>query len=195
MLNTTHRQRSRSRMLPLAIAAFVVFGAGTALAGTTPWFDRDNTGGVGDFELTQDLLTIKCRLKAGAGATATPVTTGSPAGYNCGVPKGAWCTNAQTVPANSCKDMEVQFSWVAGATWAAGSTPWLDRDNPGGVGDFELTQHLLQITCRYKVGGAAVTTGSPAGYNCVLPMGGWCTNAQTVVPNAPCKDIEVQFTW
>src|SRR5688500_10932692 len=133
MLNTTHLQTSRSRMLPLAIAAFVVFGGGSALAGSTPWFDRDDTSGVGDFESTQDLLTIKCRMKAGGAA----ITTGSPAGYNCGSPKGAWCTNAQTSPANTCKDMEVQYSWVAGAGWAAGSTPWLDRDNPGGVGDFE----------------------------------------------------------
>ncbi len=185
-------------MLPLAIAAFVVFGGGSALAGSTPWFDRDNPGGVGDFETTQDLLTIKCRTKVSAtNPTSVAVTTGSPVGYNCGVPKGAWCTNAQTVPANKCVDMEVQYSWIAGAGWTAGSTPWLDRDNPGGVGDFELTTDLLKIACRYKPGGTvtgAVTTGSPAGYNCSLPIGGWCTNAQTS-PKNTCKDIEVQFTW
>jgi len=195
MLTAIHQNRSAHRALPLAIAAFIAIGCtGTALAGgSTPWFDRDNPSGVGDFELTQDLLTIKCRTKVTTtNPTSTPITTGSPVGYNCGVPKGAWCTNAQTVPPGKCADMEVQYSWIAGTTWTAGSTPWLDRDNPSGVGDFELTTDLLKITCQFK-GGGAVTTGSPAGYNCSLPMGGWCTNALTA--GKACKDIEVQFTW
>lgn len=185
--NTTDTKRIR-RASSILVAAFSALCAvsSMAMAGSTPWLDRDDPSGVGDWEQTRDHLKIQCRLKGGA-----PIPAGAP-GYHCGLPKGAWCENAKTKPINSCKDIEVKFTWMAGPGWAAGETPWLDRDNPGGVGDWEQTQDLLKIECRFK-GGGPIPAGM-SGYQCSMPAGASCTNSLTQPKNA-CKDMEVRFSW
>src|SRR4051794_7902575 len=74
-----------------------------------------------------------------------------------------------------------------------GATPWLNRDLPSGVGDYETTSDHLQIACRFKTNGNAITEGSPLGYHCNIKEGGWCKN------NSPaglvCQDMEVKFSW
>lgn len=79
------------------------------------------------------------------------------------------------------------------AAFAAGSSPWLDRDTPTGVGEFETTKDHLKITCRVKGTHAAITTGNPAGYICdVAQGGGICKNALAV---GGCQNMEVMFSW
>jgi hypothetical protein len=105
---------SRGLLFALA-AAGLVLAAPAAFAGHTPWFDRDDPSGVGDYEDTVNLFQLRCRLKgvdgpAGVveegkvGGVATP-------GYHCKLPTGGWCVNAETAGGNSCKDIEVRYSW------------------------------------------------------------------------------------
>ena len=75
----------------------------------------------------------------------------------------------------------------------SGSTPWLNRDNPGGVGDYETTPELLTISCRFKATGDAITEGSPSGYHCNVKEGGWCKNNPAA--GFQCQDIEVKYSW
>jgi hypothetical protein len=178
----------RACLMALALAAVlraVLGGASPASAGSTPWLDRDNPSGKGDYEGTKSLLSLECRLKG----TSRMITTGNPQGYHCELPRGGWCVNDE-VPGGSCRDMEVRYSWVQATS---GTTPWLDRDNPSGKGDYEGTKHHLSLSCRLKGNQQAVTTGNPQGYHCELPRGGWCVNNQ--VPGSSCKDMEVRFSW
>jgi hypothetical protein len=83
--------------------------------------------------------------------------------------------------------MEVRFHYYTG-----GATPWLDRDNPGGAGDYETIRHLLTPECRFVVGGGVVQTGNPAGYHCsIAENGGWCKN--NVPAGNQCRDIKIRY--
>ncbi|MEZ5479051.1 MAG: hypothetical protein R3E95_16690 [Thiolinea sp.] len=116
---------------------------GQAFALWTPWFDRDNPSGVGDYETTSALLKIECRFKD----NHQNITDNSHAGYHCNIEKGGWCKN--NVPlGNKCKDIEVRFHYYNG-----GATSWLDRDNPSGVGDYETIVDLLKPQCKFVSGG------------------------------------------
>ena len=168
--------------LALGVVSLAVFSGCATYA--TPWFDRDKPSGVGEYETTRDLLKIECRFKAAPNAT---ITQGSPAGYHCNVAEGGWCRHNEP-PGLQCRDMEVRF------TWAGGATPWLDRDKPSGVGEYETTKGLLKIECRFKAApNAIITEGSPVGYHCNVTEGGWCKN--NVPPGFRCGDMEVRFTW
>ena len=83
---------------------------------------------------------------------------------------------------------------VAGAA-QAGETPWLDRDKPSGVGEYETTKDLLKIECRFKGTNPPVyvTQGSPVGYHCNVTEGGWCKNNDPA--GLQCKDMEVRYKW
>lgn len=80
-------------------------------------------------------------------------------------------------------------------TW----TPWLDRDNAGGVGDFETLADFVAggQACADPKGVQCQTVGgvdwSAAGqvYQCSLPLGGVCVNGQQ--PNGVCQDYRVRF--
>jgi hypothetical protein len=189
-----HAPRSNGLLAAALLAAMAIGSISPAVAaGSTPWFSRDLPSATGDFEMTQLLLTIECRLKG----TNTSVTSAMP-GYHCEIPKGGWCVNSAAK--GGCKDIEVMYRWNAGkgpsgTSWTAGATPWLDRDNPSATGDYEMTNLLLKVACRYVDGHGAVTTGGS--YNCNSPMGGWCTNvaANAGKPAVICRDIEVQFSW
>ena len=82
--------------------------------------------------------------------------------------------------------MEVMFSW------AGGGTPWLNRDQPGGVGDYETISDHLKIQCRFKATGNAITDGAPVGYHCNIKEGGWCKNNDPA--GLRCQDMEVMFS-
>ena len=86
----------------------------------------------------------------------------------------------------------VTLALAAGAA-QAGETPWLDRDRPSGVGEYETTKDLLKIECRFKETKAPVTQGSPAGYHCNVTEGGWCKNNDPA--GLHCKDMEVRYKW
>ena len=74
----------------------------------------------------------------------------------------------------------------------AANSGWLDRDNPGGKGDYENTSAILKIRCRFK-GGGKITHQNPKGYNCNLPVGGFCVNGKP--RGHRCKDMEVLYSW
>jgi hypothetical protein len=167
--------------LALGLATLAVL-ASAAPQGTTPWLNRDLPGGVGDYETASDHLKIQCRFKA----TGEAITEGVPVGYHCNIKEGGWCKNND--PAGlRCQDMEVMFSWAGGAT------PWLNRDQPGGVGDYETARDHLKIQCRFKATGNAITDGAPVGYHCNIPDGGWCKNNDPA--GLKCEDMEVMFSW
>jgi hypothetical protein len=149
---------------------------------STLWLNRDQPGGVGDYETTKDHLKIECRFKA----TGNAITEGAPVGYHCNIKEGGWCKNND--PAGlKCQDMEVIFSWAGGAT------PWFNRDLPSGVGDYETIKDLLKVSCRFKATGNAITEGAPVGYHCNIPDGGWCKNDDPA--GLRCNDMEVMFSW
>ncbi len=78
-------------------------------------------------------------------------------------------------------------------------TPWLDRDNPGGKGDYEnIAGHLKQgngceapadIQCRVVGGESSADSGEV--YHCDTKRGGRCINAEQ--PDNRCKDYEVRM--
>lgn len=102
---------------------------------------------------------------------------------------------------------------VRGACCFAGSpacesgtwTPWLDRDNPSGSGDFEalaafresgqVCANPKQIQCRLRGSTQLVQTGLVNGreqYVCDLASGGVCDNRRQS-PGVQCSDYEVRF--
>lgn len=84
-------------------------------------------------------------------------------------------------------------------------TPWFDRDNPSGNGDYEMLADLvakgqvcgeqIDIQCRTTSGTPWDQTGQP--YHCALPAGGYCQNSdqpQTTISLKPkCQDYEVRY--
>lgn len=82
---------------------------------------------------------------------------------------------------------------VAGAAHA-GETPWLNRDQPSGVGEYETTKDLLKIECRFKNNPTVyITQTSHPGYHCNVTEGGWCKNGDAGVKQ--CQDMEVKYKW
>ena len=72
---------------------------------------------------------------------------------------------------------------------------WIDRDNPGGVGDYEMSKSCAQpidIECQ-EVDGTSTfkDPNSPSGYHCNTTEGGWCKNGDP--PGTQCRDIEVRY--
>jgi len=82
---------------------------------------------------------------------------------------------------------------LVGGAAQAGETPWLDRDRPSGVGEYETTKDLLKIECRFKDDKSPVTQGSPKGYHCNVTEGGWCKNGDPA--GLTCRDMEVKYKW
>ncbi len=78
---------------------------------------------------------------------------------------------------------------------AAGQTPWLQRDNTGGKGDYELTNLLLKFQCRIVNTDIIVAEGQPGpGYHKggTTNHGCWCVNSEQ--PGG-CKNIEIKYKW
>jgi hypothetical protein len=51
------------KLLISAVVCTAALMCGAAYAGFTPWFDRDNPSGKGDYEDTKSLFSISCRFK------------------------------------------------------------------------------------------------------------------------------------
>lgn len=170
--------RIRTMIAALAVAVGV---SGVAYAGSSPWFDRDNQSGKGDYETMADLMKLECRLKT----NQQIVTTGNPdAGYTADVAKGCYCENGGN--GNNCQDLEARWTWTGGAT------PWFDRDDPSGDGDYETLVDLMTVSCRVKGAGTAITEGSPRGWHLSVGAGCYCVNAEN---GNQCTDGEVQWSW
>ena len=73
-------------------------------------------------------------------------------------------------------------------------TTWLDRDNPGGVGDFETLADFGDKVCRNPLSmePRQISPGSNTIIHQDLNVGFWCINSEQ--PNGgPCADFEVRL--
>ncbi|CAL9692702.1 unnamed protein product [Knipowitschia caucasica] len=174
----------------------------------TRWFDRDDPSGTGDWEtllnlrneypgeICDDPVDVEARTMSGA----TPAAMGDAVVMNTNV--GFYCkTDDQTD--NHCNDYRVRFSCYSpycedDVCW----TQWLDRDNPGGTGDWELLSNLRQqypeicekpkkievVTTSGNV--PATATGQDSLFIIFSPTEGFvCKNA----PGQFCRDYKVRF--
>lgn len=95
---------------------------------------------------------------------------------------------------SSCGTFKLNIS-SPGGNW----TPWLDRDNPSGKGDYETLVDFLQngqacpnpagIQCQTLNGVDWTQTGEV--YSCTAALGGYCIN--TNQPDGSCLDYRVRF--
>ena len=172
--------------------------SGAVLAGQTPIFNTDLTGGSGDYENNERYLNVKCRITKGPHKGTYNPGDQLPPGYYCEKARGAYCENKKTQPLNSCKNMKVKWKWKknqwnTGSNWPAGSTPWFDRDRPSGDGDYEIIEFQLKPTC--YINNSPVNPSSlPAGYTCDKKRGAWCENAKTQPINT-CKNVTIKYSW
>ncbi|KAG1961499.1 transmembrane protein [Pimephales promelas] len=171
------------------------------------WFDRDNPGGNGDYELLADLLSMfPGEICPNPIDIEAQTTSGQPASQTGNVfqvynpTTGFSCVNANQ-GGGVCADYKVRFTCPE--EWCSKCrTPWFDRDNPGGVGDYE-TLSLTLVTyphqaCAQPIAIEVTTiSGTP-----VLPTGNSfqvydptegfaCVNAQQT---GGCQDYRVRFT-
>ena len=103
---------------------------------------------------------------------------------------------ARPLPHRPDPGVEVDPEARCRGTW----TPWLDRDTPGGSGDYETLKDHLQaghgcrqpsaIECRTKGGVPSSKTGEVV--HCAPAVGGYCVN-QEQPKGKRCSDYEVRF--
>ncbi|XP_065141778.1 uncharacterized protein [Paramisgurnus dabryanus] len=172
---------------------------------TTRWFDRDDPSGMGDYELLADLLTSNpgyiCRKPIGIEAQTISGLSASQTGNVFQVydaTHGFACVNAAQ-GGGQCADYKVRF--ICPEEFCSSCrTPWIDRDNPDGVGDFETLDHIqieypLQV-CPQPIA-IEVTTLSgiqiqqtSSIFQLFDPLQGFsCVNG-----NLSCQDYRVRFT-
>uniref|UniRef100_A0A673N178 WxxW domain-containing protein n=1 Tax=Sinocyclocheilus rhinocerous TaxID=307959 RepID=A0A673N178_9TELE len=135
----------------------------------TKWFDRDDPNGNGDYELLADLLSTNpgeiCPSPIAIEAQTISVFSGHV--YN--PTSGFACVNANQAGV-LCADYKVRFTCPE--DWCSKCrTPWFDRDNPGGLGDYEtlsltLIRYPLQVCAQPIAIEVATISGTP-----VLPTG------------------------
>ncbi len=176
----------------IIVGLFALSMATPALAaGSTPWLDRDNPGGSGDWENLSALATPECVF------TDTGLSTAGTAGYRCDIAAGSQCTNTAAV---ACRDTKVRFIFNDNRGGQA-TTDWLNRDQPSGTGDWELTSQLLTVECKFTATNTPMTTSPPTSagpgpYTCGTPdsrAGGSGVNARN--NGAPVNNIAVRFSW
>ncbi|XP_067303554.1 mucin-5AC [Pseudorasbora parva] len=172
----------------------------------TQWFDRDNPNGLGDYELLADLLSIYpeeiCPNPIGIEAQTVSGQPASQTGdifqvYN--PTTGLSCVNSNQGD-GVCADYKVRFTCPE--EWCSKCrTPWFDRDEPGGLGDYEtlpltLVTYPLQVCAQPIAIEVTTTSGTPvlpgSNFQAYDPSQGFaCVNAQQ---NGGCQDYRVRFT-
>ncbi|KAK7128955.1 hypothetical protein R3I94_017249 [Phoxinus phoxinus] len=171
------------------------------------WFDRDDPSGNGDYELLADLLNMYpgeiCPNPIGIEAETI---SGQPASQTGNVfevynpTTGFSCVNANQ-GGGFCADYTVRFTCPE--EWCSKCrTPWFDRDNPGGVGDFEtlsltLIAYPLQACAQPIAIEVTTVSGTPvlpgSNFQVYNPLQGFeCVNAPQSGWN--CQDYKVRYT-
>ncbi|XP_049581757.1 mucin-5AC-like isoform X1 [Syngnathus scovelli] len=191
----------------------------------TRWYDRDNPSGVGDFEILSRLrlenpmeicpvpIQIEARTVSGDSVNSTGETISA-----FDTTRGFICVNADQAT-GSCSDYEVRFQCPLNfcpleECW----TPWFDRDNPLGHGDFEtlpdlhkeypwdICEHPIKIEITTTSGDDVSSTGdvilaadTDVGFvcrNCDQPYGN-CTDYQVrfLCPLEFCKPKVCMTSW
>nr|XP_043891842.1 mucin-5AC-like isoform X6 [Solea senegalensis] len=176
----------------------------------TPWFDRDNPSATGDWETLKDLrkenpgkicgnpLKIQVRTTAGG----TMASTGDKI-HKADTTTGFVCRNKDQTGGN-CKDYRVRFQCPARfckpgpKCW----TPWFDRDNPSGSGDWETLKDLwkeypgkicnspFDIQVQTTSGDSMASTGDTIA-RVDTSTGFVCKNKDQ--KDGKCKDYRVRF--
>lgn len=173
----------------------------------TRWFDRDDPSGNGDFEYLSDLLNenpgLICQNPIGIEAQTVSGLHVSQTGnvfqaYNA--ISGFACVNSEQ-GAQQCDDYKVRFL-CPDSFCSICRKPWIDRDDPSGVGDYETLTDILaenpQQACpqpiAIEVATISGTTVMPTGNNFVYdPLQGFsCMNTQQT--GGACQDYMVRFT-
>ncbi|XP_016315950.1 uncharacterized protein LOC107668550, partial [Sinocyclocheilus anshuiensis] len=167
----------------------------------TRWFDSDDPTKGGDFELLMDLhnkfpgeicpnpIGIQAQTVSGQPAFQTGnyiILSISASGFFC-----------KHVKPGFCADYKVRFTcpdeWCSKCR-----TPWLDRDDPSGVGDYEtlsllLIKYPLQVCPKPIAIEVTSISGTPA-----LPPGnifvGYDPLQGFECKNGACEDYMVRFT-
>lgn len=173
-------------------------------AGYTPWISRDTPSGSGDWETLSNLvrernvcanpLAIECRRKSDRRASHR---TGEV--VQCSTQTGLICRNSSQ-PDGRCDDYEVRFVCPdSDGAWG----PWVERDGPGGSGDWEtihgatglrargrVCENPISIQCRRQSDRRSWDrTGEVV--SCDLDRGLVCRNSDQ--PDNRCDDYQVRF--
>ncbi|XP_071945589.1 cartilage intermediate layer protein 2-like [Antedon mediterranea] len=168
----------------------------------TRWFNRDNPSGTGDWEtvtslyyenpnqMCQNPVDIQCQTIGGSSYTSTGEVV------SCSASVGLVCKNADQTD-GYCRDYRVRFKCPCYYEW----TPWFDRDNPSGTGDWEtvtslyyenpnqMCQNPVDIQCQTIGGSSYTSTGEVV--SCSASLGLVCKNADQT--DWSCLDYRVRF--
>ncbi|XP_077363417.1 uncharacterized protein LOC144007551 [Festucalex cinctus] len=174
----------------------------------TQWFDRDNPSGTGDYETLSDLhkenqgkicdhpIKIEVKTKSGASVGSTDDVI-----FKSDTRTGFVCRNRDQSNNGDCSDYQVRFLCPlkfckAKDCW----TPWFDRDDPSGTGDYEtlsdlhkkypsiICDHPIKIEVKTKSGAFVGSTGD-AIYVADTRTGFICKNGDQP-PNGYCADYK-----
>ncbi|XP_061781931.1 cartilage intermediate layer protein 1-like [Nerophis lumbriciformis] len=177
----------------------------------TKWFDRDNPSGKGDFEILSKLRrehpTSICQVPLQIDVETTSggsVSSTSDKIHISDITTGFICKNAQQKK-GWCSDYRVRFKCplkfcppVITECW----TPWFDRDDPSGAGDFETLAHLsnkykkqicdhpIHIEVQTRSGESLTSTGDVI-YAADSTTGFICKNSNQ--KKGMCSDYRVRF--
>lgn len=163
----------------------------------TPWLDRDGPSGKGDYETFSDFLKAGqvCKTPCGIQCQTTDGKNWDQVGqeYSCTKGRGGICVNRDQASGESCRDYRVRFQCYL--EW----TPWLDRDNAGGKGDYETLRDFLKEgkACPKPAKVECQTTDgrdwkkARQAYTCSADVGGVCKNADQ--RRGGCRDYRVRF--
>ncbi|XP_055515432.1 uncharacterized protein LOC129711657 [Leucoraja erinacea] len=173
----------------------------------TPWFDRDDPSGKGDYENLQSLQKENPnKICSNPTACEVQTTDGEPASSTgdiipvCDVSNGFVCENADQ-KINGCHDYRIRFTCPQ--SFCGKKTPWFDRDNPTGQGDFEDLVNLRKenpnqicskpIACEVQtVGGKPPSSTNDNIPECSILTGFVCLNKDQT--NGACEDYKIRFT-
>ncbi|XP_037123435.1 uncharacterized protein LOC119132359 isoform X3 [Syngnathus acus] len=178
----------------------------------TSWFDRDDPSGTGDYEILYELykeypgkicehpkgIEARTILGESVGSTANVIQVSD-------THTGLICRNADQPDNWPCQDYKVRFLCPLEFCKPAECwTPWINRDSPGGSGDYETLPSLLKEypdkICEYPTGieartvsGASVESTGNAIHASDTRTGFICRNVDQPY-NGLCADYEVRFS-
>ncbi|XP_037605933.1 uncharacterized protein LOC119476605 [Sebastes umbrosus] len=175
----------------------------------TPWSDRDNPSGTGDWEILFNLHREYpgkiCSNPVGIEARTLTGLSPAAAGdviFQSDTTAGFICRNKDQPGNKKCSDYRVRFRCPA-AFCKGCYTQYFDRDNPGGVGDFEILAKLRQkypgkicsnplgIEARTVAGLSAARAGDVI-HKTDTAVGFICRNRDQR-RNKRCSDYKVRF--
>ncbi|XP_037123434.1 uncharacterized protein LOC119132359 isoform X2 [Syngnathus acus] len=178
----------------------------------TPWFDRDDPSGTGDYETLYELhkeypgkiCERPSRIEVLTTSGASVESTGNAIQVS-DTRTGFICRNVDQPYNGLCADYEVRFSCPLDFCRPAECwTPWMNRDSPGGFGDYEtlsdlqkenpgkICKHPIGIEARTVSGASVESTGNVIQVSDTR-TGFICRNVDQPY-HGLCADHEVRFS-